>query len=243
MPPLAVQPDRQVRQAPQGHPVRPAQVHPDQPGRQVQVRQARRRVHPARPVPDVRLVQPVHPVPDHPGHQVQVRQVRQVPDVRLVRQAHRVPDHRVQARPAHQDRQAQAQARVRRARPVHQAQVHPVQVHPAPQVPDRQARRVPVHQRRVHAKSEVASTARHWQVRCLPPEQKCRRLPQLPHLPRASRTYLLAPSTQEIGSVATTLICVVTPLRQGHVTSISNDLVSCCCGLAMFTPVAVPLIV
>ena len=30
---------------------------------------------------------------------------------------------------------------------------------------------------------------------------------------------------------------------QGHVTSISNDLVSVCCGLAAFTPVAVPLIV
>jgi hypothetical protein len=65
----------------------------------------------------------------------------------------------------------------------------------------------------------------------------------LPRLRRASHTYLFAPSAHEIGSVATTLSCVVRTLHQGHVTSISNGLVSCCCGLAMFAPVAVPLIV
>ena len=123
----------------------------------------------AHPAPRVHQVHRVPPGPDR-----QVLQVRAHPAPHV----HRI--HRAQVHPGHQGHRAQA-----RQAPDHQARPAPgpgaSAIGPSGSDETRSA---------VHA---MASTARHWQARRPPSVQKCRRLRQSPHLPRALHTYVFAP--------------------------------------------------
>jgi hypothetical protein len=65
--------------------------------------------------------------------------------------------------------------------------------------------------------------------------------PRRPRPPPASHTYLSVPS--ELGAQRRLAIASMAAAPYGQLTSISNDLVIGCCGLAASTPVALPLMV